>query len=61
MLELNDLDPGLLRGILGSGELVMLAVAHVGVQKCATHGEDVIRQRHLQLEVGIVGITMNLE
>ena len=33
----------------------MLAVAHVGVRKGATHSDDIIRPWHLQLEVGVVG------
>ena len=33
----------------------MLAVAHVGVRKGATHSDDVVRPRYLQLEVGVVG------
>ena len=33
----------------------MLAVARVGVRKGATHSDDVVRSRHLQLEVGVVG------
>ena len=33
----------------------MLAIACIGIQKGATHGDDVIWSRHLQLEVGVVG------
>ena len=44
----------------GSGELVMLAIACVGVQKGATHSDDAIQSQHLQLEVGVVGDRHNL-
>ena len=33
----------------------MLAIAHEGVREGAAHGDDAIRSRHLQLEVGVVG------
>ena len=33
----------------------MLAVARVGMQKGATHSDDVVRSQHLQLKVGVVG------
>ena len=37
-----------------SGELVMLVIACVGMQEGATHSDDGIRSRHLQLEVRVV-------
>jgi len=33
----------------------MLMVAREGVREGAAHGDDVVRSRHLQLEVGVVG------
>ena len=33
----------------------MLAVACEGVREGATHGDDTVWSRHLQLEVGVVG------
>ena len=32
----------------------MLAIAHEGMREGATHSDDTVRSRHLQLEVGVV-------
>ena len=38
----------------------MLAFAHEGVREGTAHGDDAVRSRHLQLDVGIVGDHLEL-
>ena len=37
------------------GEVVVLATADIGLLEGATHSDEPVRARHLELEVGIVG------